>query len=117
MGLLMKTGEYINFKSYTRNRVILQEMFINEEGIEDNKKDEQGNIIINDTLIFIINLNIFSNITKEFCQVVQHYVKLPYKEQISDSDVYNLLKTTSVSYSDVFGQEVILDLTKAEYLI
>lgn len=92
MGLMVNKN-YINFKIAQKKRVL---------------KDEV------DTLEIEVMVNIFSDIEKTANISRWVTVEMPYNPTISDSEIYNLLKTISVSYSDVFGQEVILDLTKAE---
>jgi len=95
MGLKVNEN-YINFKIAQKKRVFKNEV---------------------DTLEIEVMVNIFKDIEKNASISRWVNVEMPYNPSISDSDIYNLLKNTSVSYSDVFGQEIILDLTKAEYLI
>jgi len=121
MGLL-KDNLYMNFKQRQMKRIFRKrtEIIINEEGKEVTKDilDDNGNVIMDDIFHVDLWVNIYPSVAeRDNCIVAHNSFDMPYSESISDSDIYNLLKNTSVSYSDVFGQEVILDLTKAEDLI
>lgn len=119
MGLIIGSN-YINFKTVKKERGFkpLFETITNEEGVEVMTPilDNNGEQLKEDTLLINVMLNIYPDETnREYRQSVWVQVDMPYNPSISDSDIYNLLKTKSdVVIKDGFGRDIILDLTKAE---
>ncbi|MCK9541112.1 MAG: hypothetical protein M0R03_03680 [Novosphingobium sp.] len=99
MGIL-KDGLYINCNKITK-RERHDKTFI-EDGVKE----------VVDTLFFYTMVNIFDSIAKENKISIWLDLECPYQESISDTDIYNLLKTKVISYNDAFGRKIEIDLTE-----
>ena len=120
---------YVNVKTYKRDR-ILKPMFVTEQQEVVTGTNEQGEEIkemqdaevpvmendvqvTEDYLYFDLYINIFADETKQDKIVSKTVVEFPYKEQVSDEDIYTALKQKTITYKGGFNREVELDLNNA----
>jgi len=114
---------YINFKTSKRTRIqkpifeTIQEEYELEGGTKEMRPVEHDTGEISDTTHFNVYLNVYSSIEKIAKQVVKATIELPYKPDFSDNDIYTELKKQVIKIKDGFGQDIELDLSKAEDLI
>lgn len=108
MGLKLQTGEYINFKDIKKQR--------QNKVIERNEND---NILSTEDVLYCkVWCKVFPDENKG-CNpiVIPTFIEIPYKPNMTDSDVYKELKKQKLSYKDGFGRDIELDLTTSEDLI
>lgn len=118
MGIL-KDGLYINCNKITKRQRAEKPVFtVEQKEIEGVMQDVNVPVMdgdkqkTEDTLFFSTMVNIFDSVAKENRISIWVELACPYKESITDEDIYTLLKTKVISYKDAFGRKVEIDLTE-----